>query len=220
MGMNNMRMLNNHSIALLVTVLAALFTLFTALSYGAADISLTDVFKSIFTSTEGSFNTRIIVELRMPRTLLAFLAGSGLAIAGLILQTVTRNPLADPYLFGISSGASLGVVILMAFVGISAGFALSAAALAGSLVAMSLLILIAGRQQSGQVESMLLAGVACHFYLAHLPVYYFTGAILRQLRLFYFGRSAVLHERSGQRCGYLLWLLYCVHLQCLVLGAN
>jgi len=157
MGMNNMRTLNNHSIALLVTVLAALFTLFTALSYGAAETSLTDVFKSIFSSTEGSFNTRIIVELRMPRTLLAFLAGSGLAIAGLILQTVTRNPLADPYLFGISSGASLGVVILMAFVGISAGFALSAAALAGSLVAMSLLILIAGRQQSGQVESMLLA---------------------------------------------------------------
>lgn len=163
MGMNNMRMLNNHSIALLVTVLAALFTLFTALSYGAADTSLTDVFKSIFTSTEGSFNTRIIVELRMPRTLLAFLAGSGLAIAGLILQTVTRNPLADPYLFGISSGASLGVVILMAFVGISTGFALSAAALAGSLVAMGLLILIAGRQQSGQVESMLLAGVALSF---------------------------------------------------------
>ncbi|WP_350636051.1 iron chelate uptake ABC transporter family permease subunit, partial [Pseudoalteromonas sp. GW168-MNA-CIBAN-0100] len=124
--------------------------------------------KSIFTPPEGSFNTRIIVELRMPRTLLAFLAGSGLAIAGLILQTVTRNPLADPYLFGISSGASLGVVILMAFVGISAGFALSAAALAGSLVAMSLLILIAGRQQSGQVESMLLAGVALSFLFSAL----------------------------------------------------
>ncbi|GAA79754.1 iron ABC transporter permease [Pseudoalteromonas sp. BSi20495] len=151
------------SLALFVSVAAALFSLFAALSFGAADTSLQDVLNSFLLSNEASFNTRIIFELRMPRTLLAFLAGSGLAISGLILQTVTRNPLADPYLFGISSGASFGVVLLMALAGISAGFMLSAAALLGSLLAMSLLILIAGRQQSAQVESMLLAGVALSF---------------------------------------------------------
>ncbi|MDC3213398.1 iron ABC transporter permease [Pseudoalteromonas distincta] len=152
-----------HSLALFISAAAALFSLFAALSFGAAETSLQDVFNSFLLSNEASFNTRIIFELRMPRTLLAFLAGSGLAIAGLILQTVTRNPLADPYLFGISSGASFGVVLLMALAGISAGFMLSAAALLGSLLAMSLLILIAGRQQSAQVESMLLAGVALSF---------------------------------------------------------
>ncbi|KAA1150354.1 FecCD family ABC transporter permease [Pseudoalteromonas fuliginea] len=152
-----------YSFALFISAVAALFSLFAALSFGAADTSLQDVFNSFLLSNDASFNTRIIFELRMPRTLLAFLAGSGLAIAGLILQTVTRNPLADPYLFGISSGASFGVVLLMAFAGISAGFMLSAAALLGSLLAMSLLILIAGRQQSAQVESMLLAGVALSF---------------------------------------------------------
>jgi iron complex transport system permease protein len=151
------------SLALFISAAAALFSLFAALSFGAAETSLQDVFNSFLLSNEASFNTRIIFELRMPRTLLAFLAGSGLAIAGLILQTVTRNPLADPYLFGISSGASFGVVLLMALAGISAGFMLSAAALLGSLLAMSLLILIAGRQQSAQVESMLLAGVALSF---------------------------------------------------------
>lgn len=152
-----------HSLALFISAAAALFSLFAALSFGAAETSLQDVFNSFLLSNEASFNARIIFELRMPRTLLAFLAGSGLAIAGLILQTVTRNPLADPYLFGISSGASFGVVLLMALAGISAGFMLSAAALLGSLLAMSLLILIAGRQQSAQVESMLLAGVALSF---------------------------------------------------------
>ncbi|KDC49338.1 FecCD family ABC transporter permease [Pseudoalteromonas fuliginea] len=152
-----------HSLALFVSVAAALFSLFAALSFGAAETSLQDVLNSFLLSNEASFNTRIIFELRMPRTLLAFLAGSGLAISGLILQTVTRNPLADPYLFGISSGASFGVVLLMALAGVSAGFMLSAAALLGSLLAMSLLILIAGRQQSAQVESMLLAGVALSF---------------------------------------------------------
>ena len=154
---------NRHSFALFISAAAALFSLFAALSFGAAETSLQDVFNSFLLSNDASFNTRIIYELRMPRTLLAFLAGSGLAIAGLILQTVTRNPLADPYLFGISSGASFGVVLLMALAGISAGFMLSAAALLGSLLAMSLLILIAGRQQSAQVESMLLAGVALSF---------------------------------------------------------
>ena len=151
------------SFALFISVVAALFSLFAALSFGAAETSLQDVLNSFLLSNDASFNSRIIYELRMPRTLLAFLAGSGLAIAGLILQTVTRNPLADPYLFGISSGASFGVVLLMALAGISAGFMLSAAALLGSLLAMSLLILIAGRQQSAQVESMLLAGVALSF---------------------------------------------------------
>ena len=161
---NNMSAVNTRqSLALFISAAAALFSLFTALSFGAAETSLQDVFNSFLLSNDASFNSRIIFELRMPRTLLAFLAGSGLAIAGLILQTVTRNPLADPYLFGISSGASFGVVLLMALAGISAGFMLSAAALLGSLLAMSLLILIAGRQQSAQVESMLLAGVALSF---------------------------------------------------------
>ncbi|MBQ4798404.1 iron ABC transporter permease [Pseudoalteromonas sp. MMG006] len=152
-----------HSLALFISILAALFSLFAALSFGAADTSLEDVLTSFLLSNDASLNTRIIYELRMPRTLLAFMAGAGLAIAGLILQTVTRNPLADPYLFGISSGASFGVVVLMAVTGISAGFMLSTAALLGSLAAMSLLILIASRQQSAQVESMLLAGVALSF---------------------------------------------------------
>ncbi|AUL74988.1 ABC transporter permease [Pseudoalteromonas sp. 13-15] len=152
-----------HSVALIICITIALVSLFLALSFGAADTSIQDVFNSFIYLNDASFTSRIIFELRMPRTLLAFLAGAGLAIAGLILQTVTRNPLADPYLFGISSGASFGVVVLMAFVGISAGFMLSAAALLGSLLAMSLLILIATRQQGGQVESMLLAGVALSF---------------------------------------------------------
>ena len=147
----------------IAAVLIALGSLFSALSFGAADTPLSDVLTGILSAGEGSFNARIIYELRLPRTLLAFMAGAGLAIAGLILQTVTRNPLADPYLFGISSGASFGVVLLMAVAGISAGFMLSAAALLGSFLAMGLLILIAGRQKSTQVESMLLAGVALSF---------------------------------------------------------
>jgi iron complex transport system permease protein len=111
----------------------------------------------------GSVAHSIIWQLRMPRSILAFVAGCGLAMAGLILQTITRNPLADPYLFGISSGASFGVVIVMTLTGVGFGFYLSFAAFLGSLLAISLLLLIAGFNRHQQVESMLLAGVALSF---------------------------------------------------------
>jgi iron complex transport system permease protein len=155
--------MNKASITLLTAMVVALMSMLFALAFGAANISVYEVFNTVFNDTSSSLNSRIIFELRMPRTLLAFLAGSGLAIAGLILQTITRNPLADPYLFGISSGASFGVVVMMTVLGVSAGLGLSAAALLGSLLAMGLLVLIASKQQTTQVESMLLAGVALSF---------------------------------------------------------
>lgn len=144
------------------------FSFFCALSFGAANITFADVWATFFTSADAesqtpAFVSRIIWELRMPRAILAFLAGTGLAVSGLILQTVTRNPLADPYLFGISSGASLGVVILIAFTGGVFTVMTPVAAFIGSLVAMAMLLLISARRQSQQVESMLLAGVALSF---------------------------------------------------------
>lgn len=150
------------SICLLVV---GIFSLFSALSFGAADITYHNVWQSLIGNGEQNIGyiNRIIWELRMPRALLAFMAGCGLAISGLILQTVTRNPLADPYLFGISSGASLGVVILVALSGGVFSLFTPLAAFAGSTVAMLMLLLIAGRRESQQVESLLLAGVALSF---------------------------------------------------------
>jgi iron complex transport system permease protein len=156
----------SHSGVTLVAAFICAFSLFCALSFGAADISFIDVWHSIWPTEEGKelgYIQRIIWELRMPRAILALLAGCGLAISGLILQTVTRNPLADPYLFGISSGASLGVVILIATTGSIFTALTPIAAFIGSLVAMVMLMIIAGRRQSQQVESMLLAGVALSF---------------------------------------------------------
>lgn len=156
-------MTSNHSLAVVTALIFALVSIFMALSFGAAPSKFIDVYHSIIGQGDDSFIARIVWQLRMPRTLLAFLAGSGLAIAGLILQTVTRNPLADPYLFGISSGASFGVVCFMTLTGVSAGITMSAAAFVGSLLTMLLLVFIAGRTGRGQVETMLLAGVALSF---------------------------------------------------------
>ncbi len=151
---------------ILASILLCFFSFFCALSFGAAETSFADVYNGLWLNVDeynNGFIQRIIWDLRMPRTILALLAGAGLAISGLILQTVTRNPLADPYLFGISAGASLGVVILIAFTGSMFTVLTPVAAFIGSLVAMIMLVFISGRSQSQQVESMLLAGVALSF---------------------------------------------------------
>lgn len=137
-----------------------------AVAFGAANISLFDVISALNCQLGGecelsTMTQRIVIDLRLPRVILAFLAGAGLAVSGAVLQTVTRNPLADPYLFGISSGASFGAVLVIAAVGAASGLSLTLGAFAGGAAAVLLVIAMAG---SGvQIERMLLAGVATSF---------------------------------------------------------
>ncbi len=157
---------SSSGIIMCIALSGLILSLFIALSFGAAPTKFLDVWLSLTHQSAGlssSYIDKIIWELRLPRTLLAFLAGAGLAISGLILQTVTRNPLADPYLFGISTGASFGVVVMITVIGVTSGLAMSGAAFVGSLMAMSLLILVSKNQGNGQIEAMLLAGVALSF---------------------------------------------------------
>ncbi|MDF5752795.1 iron ABC transporter permease [Spongiactinospora sp. TRM90649] len=104
---------------------------------------------------------QIVWDFRLPRALLALLVGAGLALVGAVLQALVRNPLADPFLLGVSSGASLGAVLVLVL-GASAlgGLSLSAAAFAGSLIALALVYALA--QRSGRITParLVLAGVA------------------------------------------------------------
>ena len=110
---------------------------------------------------------RIVVDLRLPRTLLALAVGAGLALVGLLLQTVTRNDLADPFLFGLSSGAAAGAVAVIAVVGDALGrWTLPAAAFAGGLLAAASVLLLAARSRGAGPERMVLAGLAVSFLFA------------------------------------------------------
>lgn len=104
---------------------------------------------------------QIVWDFRTPRVLLAAVAGAGLSLAGVCLQTLVRNPLADPYVFGVSAGASLGAVIaLTAGSGAMAAIGVAGSAFAGSLVSM--LVVFAMAQRGGRLigSSLVLAGVA------------------------------------------------------------
>lgn len=99
----------------------------------------------------------IIAELRLPRTVLAGLVGAGLGLSGAAMQGYLRNPLADPGLFGVSSGAALGAVISLYFGYAAAPWLLPVFALAGAAITMALLALLVGR--SGSIIVFTLAGV-------------------------------------------------------------
>lgn len=99
----------------------------------------------------------IIAELRLPRTVLAVMVGAALGLSGAAMQGYLRNPLADPGLFGVSSGAALGAVISLYFGYAAAPWLLPAFALTGAAVTMTILALLVGR--SGSVILFTLAGV-------------------------------------------------------------
>jgi len=110
-------------------------------------------------------NAVIVRELRVPRVLVGLLAGAALAASGAALQSLTGNPLADPYLAGVASGASVGVGAAV-LLGIGTGAALPIMAFAGSAVATVLVFAASRRGSRLDLDAFLLAGVVLGTFLA------------------------------------------------------
>ncbi|WP_416442265.1 iron chelate uptake ABC transporter family permease subunit [Leeuwenhoekiella sp. A16] len=145
-----------HTLAFIILSLLLVVVFLTNISLGSVRIPLSEVFTALSggTSSKESWNY-ILIDYRLPKALAAILTGSGLAVAGLMMQTLFKNPLAGPFVLGISSGASLGVAILIlgaGFFGFSASLisgswgAIIAASL-GSFLVLSIVILVASRVQ-------------------------------------------------------------------------
>ena len=107
------------NVCIILLLVAGIIVLFaTSLIVGSVRIPLADVCDILFDKFEGKESWKyIIMENRLPQALTAMLCGASLAVCGLMLQTAFRNPLAGPDVFGISSGAGLGVAIVMLFLG-------------------------------------------------------------------------------------------------------
>ena len=108
----------------------------------------------------------IVWLIRVPRMLLGALVGAGLALIGAVLQAVTRNPLADPHLLGVTSGATLGAVIVVLHVGEIIGLlTLPIAAFIGALLSMLVVLAVASRNGRLESDRLLLCGVAVSFVM-------------------------------------------------------
>ena len=148
--------------ALAVPGLLLLLVIATALSLtiGAKSLPVSVVMEAL-TGTCQSADCTIVLDARLPRTLAGLLAGVALGLAGALMQTLTRNPLADPGLLGVNSGASFAIVLGAALFGITSPQEQLLLAFCGALCA-SLLVAFTGSQGGGQLSPvrLTLAGVA------------------------------------------------------------
>jgi len=146
------------SILVVLLSLAVLATFFCSLAMGDASISVVQASKDLFNHA-ASLHQVVVWEIRLPRVLLALMVGATLGLAGAAMQGFLRNPLADPGILGVSSGAALGAVMVLYFgISTAAWYWLPAAAISGAFVALLLVYLLAGTRSS--VLSLILAGVA------------------------------------------------------------
>ena len=143
----------------------AVLSIGVAVTIGPASVSVGDVYRVILahigfgSAGVSRIEDGIVWQLRLPRTLLAAICGAGLALCGAIMQSLLRNPLADPFVLGISSGASTGAVIV-AVLGVGGGaLSLSTGAFAGALLSFVLVMLLAAGAGGGN-DRVVLAGVA------------------------------------------------------------
>ena len=185
---------NQHRVALLLAgglLLASAALLLLGVSVGSTG------FESVRNMWQDAQALQIVREIRLPRTLGAWLAGALLGLAGAVAQGLFRNPLADPYLLGSASGASLGVALAMALFGVSplamhwlARIGLTGAAFVGAVLAVLLTLLLAKGVQ--HTLRLLLAGVIVGVVLGAITslILLLTPEIMQAMQSFMLGSTA------------------------------
>ncbi|MGI5352014.1 FecCD family ABC transporter permease [Streptomyces sp. CA-250714] len=171
-----------------IGVLALAISIAAAITVGQAGLGVTDVWRVVIERLGGAdagvspLREGIIVELRLPRAMLAALCGAGLGLCGAVLQSLLRNPLADPFVLGVSSGASTGAVAVVVL-GVGGGaLSLSAGAFAGAALSFALVLLLA-HTSGGTTDRVLLSGIAgMQLFSALTSLIVFTSADAEQTR--------------------------------------
>jgi len=142
------------------------FAIVLGISMGSTDSGIKDVFKNLLgTKDSESMLYTIIWQIRFPRVLLAALVGAALSLGGLVFQALLRNPLAEPYILGISGGSAIGAII-----GILMGFSrfpgVSLMAFTGSIVTLLLILAMSSGQTILKKDALLLSGVMVNAFCA------------------------------------------------------
>ena len=147
-----------------------------AVSVGSTDLP----FSVVLGAFDQAFNgggaveptTRIIIDLRVPRAVLALIVGAGLGCVGVLLQTITRNDLADPFLFGLSSGAAAGAIFVITITGDLLGiWTLPLAAFAGGMIASIIVLLLISKLGNQGPARLVLAGLSISFLFLAISNY-------------------------------------------------
>jgi len=188
----------------LVFVALSILTIGACIAIGSTSISISSVYKILmkhffsihFPEAWESTTELIVWQIRAPRTILAFLVGASLALAGAAFQGLLRNPLADPYTLGVSSGASVGAVLAISlhlsfsFLGI---FNLPFFAFAGALIALLLVFSLSKLGNHAMIETLILSGIIVSSFLGAFIslLISLSGEELRQIIFWLMGSLAM-----------------------------
>lgn len=134
--------LRNILFIILTLLVAVLFAI--DMSVGTVDIPLSDVWAALTGSATETVTAKIVIDIRLIKAIAALLAGAALSVSGLQMQTLFRNPLAGPYVLGISSGASLGVALVI-LVGAGSSLGIASAAWIGAAAVLTGMIALSRR---------------------------------------------------------------------------
>lgn len=161
------------TISLSMIVLLILVALFS-LVVGTADISIQQALGLFADTGDPQDPARlIIVRIRFPRILLAGLVGFALSLGGVVFQALLRNPLADPFILGVSSGSALGAVLGIVF-GFSFGAGIPMMSFAGALVTIGLLLLFGSRKMGLESSTILLTGVIINAFFTAIIMFFIS----------------------------------------------
>lgn len=167
--------LTKHKFALVVLMCIAIILFLLELVFGTVNIPLNRVFQILMgNEVEDESWKTIVIESRLPRAITSLVGSASLALSGLLMQTLFRNPLAGPSVLGISSGSSLGVALLLLGAGSSAiisPWSVSIVAILGALLVLALVIFVSTRIADN--TSLLIFG---------MMLAYITGAIVSVLQ--------------------------------------
>jgi len=156
--------MKSRSLLIFLTLSLLTLCLFLAdLAWGSISISLRDILSVFFGNDSDVISSEILLNFRLPKAITAILAGASLSVAGLMMQTLFRNPLADPYILGVSSGAGLGVALVMmaaAFLPVAfvaSGWALIVAAIIGASIVLVMVVAVSFKVKNA--VSLLIVGI-------------------------------------------------------------
>jgi iron complex transport system permease protein len=170
---------------IILCMVALVVVMFVCSLVGTQKVSLKAVFAGPGNEPGQNTDYQILVRVRIPRVILAALVGAALACSGVVLQAILRNPLADPYILGISSGAGLGAIIAV-LSGVTwsfwGGSPIALFAFAGALTAVWLVWGIGRLTGKSQVTTLLLAGVVVNAFFSAVIMFLTSIAKSEQIR--------------------------------------
>ncbi len=205
---------NTWAFLVLITLLVICF--FTNISLGSVSIPNKAIFNTLFGNIDNTSWQHIIIDYRLPKAFTAIIVGSGLGISGLMMQTLFRNPLAGPFVLGITSGASLGVAIVtmgtsliggLTLVILTTKWSIVIAATLGSFLVLLIVLIVASKVRD--VMAILIIGLMFGSISAAIVnvLSYFSSA--EELQTYFFWGFGSLGNLSWNEL-LILFILYSV----------